>query len=203
MNNNKPENKKFWTIKKEIRILGIDDGPFTPHSNEKALIIGVMFRAGFWLDGVLSTNINVDGHDSTSQIIEMVNKSRHKSQLGVIMLDGLTVGGFNVINIREVFLKTGIPVIVIMRKYPNLEKIKKALKRFYDWKSRWNTIKDAGEIYQIEKHETIFMQIKGISREDAEEIVRLSTTRSAIPEPIRVAHIIASGVVNGESRGSA
>jgi endonuclease V-like protein UPF0215 family len=203
MNNLIPENKKFWTIKKEIRILGIDDGPFTPHSNEEVLIIGAIFRAGSWLDGVLSTKIKVDGEDSTNKIIEMVNKSRHKSQLGVIMLDGLTVGGFNVVNIREVFLKTGIPVMVIMRKFPDRKKIKMALKNFPDWKHRWDVIQEAGEIYPIENQETIFMQISGISQIDAEKIVRLSTTRSAIPEPIRIAHIIASGVVDGESRGSA
>jgi len=47
------------------------------------------------------------------------------------------------------------------------------------------------------------MQIYGIEREDAEDIVKLSTTRSAIPEPVRVAHIIAAGIVTGESKGSA
>jgi endonuclease V-like protein UPF0215 family len=203
MKNKTLENKKFWTIKKEIRILGIDDGPFKPHSKEQVLIVGAMFRAGAWLDGLLSTKIQVDGNDSTLKIIKMVNKSRHKSQLGVIMLDGLTFGGFNVVNVQEVFLKTGIPVMVIMRKYPSLEKIKKALKRFPDWELRWEAIQDAGEIFPIENKENIFMQIKGISRDDAEKIVKLSTTRSAIPEPIRAAHIIASGIVNGESRGSA
>ena len=47
------------------------------------------------------------------------------------------------------------------------------------------------------------MQICGIERIDAEKIVKLSTTRSAIPEPLRVAHIIAAGIVNGESKGRA
>ena len=47
------------------------------------------------------------------------------------------------------------------------------------------------------------MQINGIGREDAEQIVKLSTTRSSIPEPLRVAHIIAAGIMKGESKGSA
>jgi endonuclease V-like protein UPF0215 family len=34
--------KKFWKIKKEIRILGVDDGPFIPHGQEKVLIIGTI-----------------------------------------------------------------------------------------------------------------------------------------------------------------
>jgi uncharacterized protein len=196
-------NRKFRHIKKEIRILGIDDSPFHAHTTQPVMIIGTVFRAGKWLDGVLRTFIQGDGRDSTNKIINMINSTRHKDQLGVIMLDGITFGGFNVLNIRQIFQSTGIPVIVIMRKYPDFQKIEKALKRFPDWLDRWNDIKDAGEVYIIENKEDIYFQVNGIELADAEEIIKLSTTRSAIPEPIRVAHLIAAGVITGESRGSA
>jgi len=196
-------NKKFRYIKREIRILGIDDSPFPAHTTQPVMIIGTVFRAGKWLDGVLRTYIRGDGRDATSQIITMVNRSRHKGQLGVIMLDGITFGGFNVINIQKIFQSTGIPVIVIMRKFPNLLKIKNAIKHFPDWEERWIDVMDAGEVYKIENKEDIFIQISGIDLSDAQEIIKLSTTRSAIPEPVRVAHLIAAGVVTGESKGSA
>ncbi len=196
-------NKKFRNIKREIRILGVDDSPFPAHTTQLVMVIGTVFRAGEWLDGVLRTFIQGDGRDATTKIIEMVKNTRHKDQLGVIMLDGVTFGGFNVINIQEIFRATGIPVIVIMRKYPNFEKIKKALQRFDDWEERWKDITDAGKVYEIENDENIYIQINGIDLEDAKEIIRLSTTRSAIPEPVRVAHLIAAGVVTGESKGNA
>jgi len=56
------------------------------------------------------------------------------------MLDGITFGGFNLVNIRKIFESTGVPVIVIMRKLPNFERIKKALKRFDDWEKRWANV---------------------------------------------------------------
>jgi endonuclease V-like protein UPF0215 family len=196
-------NKIFRKIKPEIRILGIDDAPFPPHTKNKVMLIGTVFRGGTWLDGVLRTHITGDGEDSTEKIIQMVNKTRHKDQIGVIMLDGITFGGFNLANIKEIFDKTGIPVIVIMRKFPNFERIKKALMRFEDHEKRWNFILAAGTVFKIENKELIYIQIRGIDLEDAKEIVALSTTRSAIPEPIRVAHLIAAGVETGESRGSA
>lgn len=197
------DTKKFRIIKKEIRILGVDDSPFPSHTNEEVLLVGTVFRAGNWLDGVLSTYICGDGTDGTEKITEMVMNSRNLGQLGVIMLDGITFGGFNLVNIRKIFESTGVPVIVIMRKIPNFERIKKALKRFDDWEKRWANVLEAGKVYKVDNPEPIYMQIYGIEREDAEEIVRLSTTRSAIPEPLRVAHIIAAGVITGESRGSA
>jgi endonuclease V-like protein UPF0215 family len=197
------KNKKFRKIKQEIRILGIDDAPFPPHTKNKVMLIGTVFRGGTWLDGVLRTYISGDGDDSTEKIIKMVNSTRHKDQIGVIMLDGITFGGFNVANIMEIFDKTEIPVIVIMRKFPSFEKIKKALMRFEDFEKRWNFIQNAGIVYKIENEEPIYIQIQGIDLKDATEIVNLSTTRSAIPEPIRVAHLIAAGVETGESKGNA
>lgn len=195
--------RNFRIIKQEIRILGIDDSPFPSHTKDEVLLVGTVFRAGNWMDGVLSTHIDGDGVDATEKITEMVKKSRNLGQLGVIMLDGITFGGFNVVNIRRVYESTGIPVIVIMRKIPNFDRIEKALKRFDEWEDRWANIIEAGEVYKVENSEPVYMQIHGIDRKDADEIVRISATRSAIPEPIRVAHIIAAGIVKGESKGSA
>ncbi len=195
--------KKFRIIKQEIRILGIDDSPFPTHTKERVMIVGTVFRAGNWLDGVLSTYIHGDGVDATQKISEMIINSRNIGQLGVIMLDGITFGGFNLVNIRRLFELTDIPVIVIMRKLPDFDSIKNALKRFPDWKNRWANVLEAGEVHRVDSKEPIYMQTHGIEIEDAMEIVKLSTTRSAIPEPLRVAHIIAAGIVTGESHGSA
>ncbi len=197
------EKKKFRIIKQEIRILGVDDSPFPSHTTDEVMVVGTVFRAGTWLDGVLSTYIHGDGTDATEKIAEMVKNSRNLGQLGVIMLDGITFGGFNLVNIRQIFESTGIPVIVIMRKIPNFKRIKKALKRFDDWEDRWANVLEAGEVYTVDSPEPVYIQIHGIEREDAEDIVRLSTTRSSIPEPLRVAHIIAAGIITGESRGRA
>ena len=38
------------------------------------------------------------------------------------MLDGITYGGFNVVDIEELYRETGLPVIVIMRSCPDFEK---------------------------------------------------------------------------------
>lgn len=196
--------RNFRSIKQEIRILGVDDAPFTPHTSDPVMVVGTVFRAGKWFDGVLRTFVQVDGDDATEKIISMVNGSRQKEQLGIIMLDGVTFGGFNVANIPRICRKTGIPVIVVMRKQPNFERIKKALQHFKNWEDRWQSILEAGEIHRVDKEgEPVYIQICGMELEDAVEVVKLSSTRSAIPEPIRAAHLIAAGVTTGESRGSA
>jgi len=202
MNNLTP--KKFWRIKSEIRIIGIDDGPFEPRAKGKALLVGVIFRGGEWLDGVLRTYIEVDGTDATQRIGDMINKSRHKGQLRVIMVDGVTFAGFNVIDIQEIFRQTGLPVIVVSRKLPDFPKVKKALKNLPDWQERWRLLRAAGKIYPVRskpRAAPVCMQVAGIKRADAEQIVKLASTRSLVPEPLRVAHLIATGIARGESVG--
>jgi endonuclease V-like protein UPF0215 family len=76
-------------------------------------------------------------------------------------------------------------------------------KKFKDWKKRWAII-SKGELNRVEtSNNPIYVKCIGISFEEAKEIIKLSTIRGVIPEPIRVAHLIASGVTRGESYGKA
>jgi len=188
-------------MKKQIRILGIDDSPF--NFNQKfSTAIGVVMRGAGYLDGVLSRQITVDGIDSTFICIDMVNNSRFKDQLRAVMIDGIALGGFNVVNLKEIFKATGVPIITITRNEPNYENIKKALKHnFGDWENRFNIILD-GDLHKIKtSYKPIFIKYVGISYSKAKEIIKLSTIRGVIPEPIRIAHLIASGITKGESYG--
>jgi endonuclease V-like protein UPF0215 family len=198
------ENVKFYSVKDEVRILGVDDAPFNLHSDEKVMLVGTVFRGGCWLDGVLRTEVEVDGVDSTERIVEMVKKTRHKD-LRVIMLDGLGFGGFNLVDIEKLFKETKLPVIVVVRRMPDFRAIEKAVENLEHRDFYRKCMEKAGEPKKVETKpgKFIHIQYSGIVFADAAEIVRLSSTRSLIPEPIRVAHLIASGVVLGESRGGA
>jgi len=189
--------RRFRSIKPEIRVLGVDDGVFIPHSKGLVDVVGIVFRGGYWLDGVMRTEVEVDGLDATEKIASMVIESPHYKQLRIIMLSGITFAGFNVVDIKELYSKTGLPVIALTRDLPKMEEIRQALENLPEKERRWKAILNAGEIFEVqtrEGEEPIYMQIAGIEREDAEKIVKITSTRSNIPEPLRVAHIIASGL---------
>jgi endonuclease V-like protein UPF0215 family len=191
-------------LKPEIRILGFDDGAHTPRSKTMVPVVGVIFRGGNFLDGALKTEVMVDGTDATDNLVKLINSTRHKQQLKVIMLDGITLGGFNIVDINRLHKETGLPVIVINRRHPNLEEVKNALMNFSDFDQRWEIVCGAGKIKSHKlKDSTVFYQSVGLSDEDAVGIIDLSTTRSHIPEPLRVAHILATAFVKGESSGRA
>lgn len=189
--------QRFRVIKPEIRIVGVDDGVFSPHQKALALVVGIVFRGGYWLDGVMHTQIKVDGLDATQKIASMIANSSHHKQLRVIMLNGITFAGFNIVDIEQLNEETKLPVIAVTRDRPNLDEIHEALKNLSKSEKRWNLIQDAGEILEVatsDRREKIYMQSSGILEEDARKIVKLTSTRSSIPEALRVAHLIASGV---------
>jgi len=185
-------------IRKEIRILGIDDSPFQINSRN-VKIIATFFRGGAILDGILSTTVTKDGINSTKKIAEMINCSKFSSQIRAVLINGIAVAGFNVIDINKLHKLTKIPIIVVMRAYPDKEKMFRSLEKI-NQERKIGLIKDAGIIH---KHKRIHFQLVGTTINKAKEIIDLSTTNSDIPEPIRVAHIIASGIIKGESKGQA
>src|SRR3989338_306341 len=185
-------------IKKEIRIVGFDDCPFAFGQKETS-IIGAVFRGGDYLDGVISTKIKIDGLDSTEKIAKVINSSKHKDQLKIIMLDGITFGGFNVVDIQELYKLTGLPVVAVVDHEPNTTLIKKALSKFRDKEKRFDIIKKAGTIKRtvIENNRrkvAIYFQVAGTDRKAAEKIIKLAATRSIKPEPLRIAHLICNGL---------
>jgi uncharacterized protein len=184
-------------IKPEIRVLGVDDGKFVPHSKAQVLVVGVVFRAGYWLEGVMSTRVAVDGVDGTAKMVNMIKGSPHYKQLRVIMLNGITLGGFNVVDIKALNEQTGLPVIAVTSRKPNLAKVHSALKNLPHSEDRWHSVLNAGEILPVVTRgdkQSVYIEIAGVTKEVAVEVLRLTATRSKIPEPLRVAHLVASGI---------
>ena len=194
---------KMKYIKKEIRILGIDDSPFNKFKEKKVLVVGTIFRGGEYIDGLLSCYVDIDGGDATTKLIKMIRKTKHLGQLQCIMLDGIAFGGFNIIDIQQLSKKTKLPVIVIIRRRPNLHKIEEVLKKIRQ-QNKIKLLKKAGKVNRVKiKNRNIYFQNFGISVDLAEKIIKKTSTHSLIPEPIRAAHLIASGIKLGESRGRA
>ena|SRR3989441_3739384 len=190
-------------MKAKSRFLGIDDAPFR-FSDETVPVVGVVVQAPSYIEGVLTTLAEVDGHDATERIAAMVRRSRYLAGLAAILIDGTAVGGFNVIDIDAVQKGVDRPVVTVTRKKPNLGSIETALRRrFDDWRERLAIIRR----HEIEPmrtgHGTLWVTHAGAPRAEVQEALSLTTVRGILPEPLRVAHLIAAGIVRGESHGRA
>ncbi len=191
-------------MKKEIRIACFDDGPFEKNKSKYSHVIGVVIRGNDEIDGILHFKVKVDGLDATRKLIKVVKKSKFYDELKAIFLDGIAFGGFNVIDIEKVYRETSLPVVCLMRKKPNFKAIYKALKKLDNFEERLKMIKKAGKVRKMRyKNGEIFYQFIGEEENKVREMIKVSIRKGFVPEGLRIAHLIATAIKLGESRGRA
>jgi uncharacterized protein len=178
--------RKLWR-----HVVGVDDARFDPGRVGDVRLIGAVF-AGERLDGVLTTRVRRDGANSTQRVATMVSQSRFAPQLQVIMLQGIAFAGFNVVDIRALSERTGLPVLVVARKPPDLHAIRCALLTHVPGGARkWRLIERAGA---MEPLAGVWVQRAGLTSEAAARLLREHVRHGRLPEPVRTAHLIASGI---------
>jgi len=183
-------------IKKAATVIGFDDGFKNLHKDKFAFLIGVVYRLDHKVEGILSAKIKIDGFDSTQKIIKLVKNTKFLPQTKCIMLSGINFAGFNIVDIQKLSSKLKMPVIAVFKKRPNLDKYIAALQNLSSYKKRIRLIQKAGAIHSFNN---VFFQCAGIASKEAKTIIKRSQLNSSIPEPLRLAHLIASGVALGQS----
>lgn len=174
----------------DLRIVGVDDGAFRPHKQEHALLLGVLFQS-LRVRAVRTGCIEVDGRDSNAKIGALLKTVT----FDVAMLSGISFGGFNVVDISKLARVTRRPVIAVSGEKPCNAAVYRALrKHFRDWKERWAAVQNAGPLYSckpLRNEPELFFEVKGTSATHARSVIASTATISRLPEPIRVARILA------------
>lgn len=179
-------------------VVGFDDHPFPRHHRGDVGVVGAVF-SGARLEGVLSGRVRRDGANAARRLEEMVRGSRFAGHLQLVMLQGIALAGFNVVDVPRLHRRLGIPVLVVARRAPDLPAMRRALlARVPGGARKWALIERLGPMEPVAG---VWVQRAGLSPAEAEEVVRRTALHGRIPEPLRTAHLIAGGVATGESRG--
>ncbi len=188
-------------MKDQVRVLGIDDSPFA-FGDSSALVVGALVRVPGYLESVMRTEVAVDGTDSTRKVIELVSRSKYRDQVKLILIDGIALAGFNILDIQMIHSSLEIPVLTVTRDAPDFGKMRSALMRYFtDWKERYALL-TRNELKEIPTgHKPLFASGIGLEWPEFVSLVQKATVRGAVPEPLRMAHLIASAMIRGESYG--
>lgn len=180
-------------------VIGFDDAPFDRNGNRPVPVVGAVY-ARLRLDGVLIGQISRDGIDAAQVLSKMVRSSKFNDHAQLIMLQGIAMAGFNVVDAKMLHDQLGLPVLIISRHQPNMKAIQKALlTRIEGGRHKWALIERLGPMEPMGK---VFVQRVGLSVDQATDVVARFAVHSHIPEPIRTAHLIAGALVDGQSRGN-
>lgn len=190
-------------MKENRRILAIDDGPFK-FGDPTADIVGVLSRGPSYIEVIMKSYVEVDGRDSTEKIISMIKSSGYTEQVSLILLDGAAFGGFNVFDIFEINEKLDIPVMTVTRRSPDIERIKNALSaHFEDWSERLAII-TKGNIHELTVNGgKVYVKPAGLEISEGRAVLTRFTVQGLIPEPLRMAHMVAAVLKKNISSGKA
>lgn len=182
-------------MKDKVRHIAIASGP--KGKKKRTILVGIIFRDDY-VEGVLSTNIGVDGTDSTYRIIKMIEKSRFGDQIKILVFNGIALAGLNVIDPDLLERKLNAKVVVLSKRRQRPDQLVFALQRFSkktksDTRKRVEIVREYAAIKPI-KLDDVFVQSR-LERHYAARFAKRAF------ESLRMAHIVASGISTGESRG--
>ena len=186
--------------RRNIRVIGIDDAHYADKTRGGPVNLAGVICSCTRFEGMLWGEITKDGMDSTDKIGQLIIKSKFAAQLHVVLLDGITFGGCNVVDLPQLHRQLGLPIVAVMRRMPNMEKFQHVTKQFPDSEERWRRTLAAGQIHQMDNWT---FQCVGEEPETITKVLERLTDTGKVPEALRVAHLIGSAVMMGESTNRA
>jgi hypothetical protein len=174
-------------------VVGVEDGSFQKGLARNALLAAVLFR-GLEIENVKITEITVDGLDVTKKLAEILSEW----EFAAVLLAGISFAGFNIINPTTIHEKFKKPIIIITRTKPNNKAVHRALqKHFKDWRIRWKMFEKLGSFRKmtvLADEPPVYVETIGADAKWAYNLIHFLSVCCRVPEPIRVARLIARGL---------
>lgn len=168
--------------------------------------MGVVFSAPNYVEGIVRTSVTIDGTDATDRILSLVGDSPFLDGVRAVLLDGIAVGGFNLIDLDRLHERLRRPIVTVTRRSPDFSAIHAALRKYFprDAAARWRLVR-AHPLFRLATSEgnPLYLSAVGCTRAEAATIVRRTTVRGHVPEPLRLARLVARALVRtAPDRGS-
>jgi uncharacterized protein len=178
--------------KRHPRVVGVDDGPFQ-RGDRQAPVALVVCSLPDRVDGIVTTTVTVDGTDATERIARAIQTSGHLVGIRAVLLDGITFGGFNVVDLAGLSAELKRPVLAVTRRPPDFARIDAALREYFP--------RDRGRRHRLVHAKRLFrvpvaggwleVAVAGATRAEAGILVRRSVREGRWPEPLRLARLVA------------
>jgi uncharacterized protein len=179
--------------KKGLRGLAVAES--FKQGDKKSKLAGVVMRKDFVIDGFIFGQCTVGGDDATDSILEMYSRLE-RDDINFIMISGLIIAMYNIIDIVRIWKETGLPVIDVTYRESN--GIEDAIRRHFpnSYQLKVEQYLKLGKRYQMTLHtgHNIYLRTEGCSQKEAKKLLDELSLQGAIPEPLRVAQLLAKTI---------
>jgi endonuclease V-like protein UPF0215 family len=183
---------RFHNSKKGTRVLAIAES-FERHEKQSVLA-GIVMRRDLVVDGVIYGDTIVGGNDGTDKVVSMVD-SLGRNDINCVLLGGLIISLFNIINGRYIMETTGLPVIAISYKRSlGLEHSIYGINENQKIQDYLNV--EERKPLKLWTGKTIFVRHWGLPFSDASNLLNSLVLQGAKPEPLRLAALVARAYRN-------
>ena len=180
------------------RVLAVAES-FSP--GENSTLAGLVMRKDLRTDGFAVTRVAVGGMDATDGVIRLFHELDRRD-INVVMLSGAVIAWFNVIDPETVCKVTGLPVICVT--YEDSEGLAShIIHHFPGDAARLAAYERLGERTPVVLRNglTLFVRSWRMPVRDAATFCRQMTYDGRVPEPVRVARLIARGIMRSWNAG--
>jgi endonuclease V-like protein UPF0215 family len=178
-----------------LRAIGFDDAPFRRGRRGAVQVAGVIC-AGTRFEGLVWGHVRQDGWNATDVLVRLLAGGKFLPQLHLVLLDGLSFGGFNLVDLPALSDRLGRPCVAVMRRPPDLAAVERALRHLPRAERRLRLLERAGPVHL---RPPFVFQVRGAGPDEVAEALDRITDRGNVPEPLRLAHLIGAAVRLGES----
>jgi uncharacterized protein len=179
-------------------VLGIDDGPFDKRQKRPVRVVAVLMEGNDLVEGMALSEFPVDGADATGFLAEWIKGMRWEPALHAVVLGGITLAGLGLVNLEELACRIGVPVLAATRREPAKSRIGEALTAA-GMTDRLPIVHRSPSAIRVRPG--LYMAFAGTDRDHAVSLIEATLLKSRMPEPLRLAHLIASALERGQSRG--
>jgi len=176
--------------KKGLRGLGIAES--FREENKISTLAGVVMRRDFIIDGFVFGQTTIEGSDATASILQMYRKLQ-RDDISFLMISGLVISMYNIVNIKKIWNEIKIPVIGVT--YEDSKGIEAAIKYHFpdSYQSKIEEYHNLGERTKLSLHtgHDLFVRIEGCTIQETKNLLDAFTLQGSIPEPLRVAQMLA------------
>ena len=144
-----------------------------------------------------SRPVRVDGLDASSVIAGIIQELGPTGyRLKALLLDSITIAGFNVVSPSTIEKLAGLPTIIIYKYKPSLGRLLAPLREnFSDWELRARVIAVVDTAHEVETGRgKLYVISWGLGIGRARALIERLQFYSRVPEPLRMAHYLASSL---------
>jgi len=179
-------------------VLGVDDGPFDKGVSRTVPLVAVTMEGPDLVEAVSVTKFPVDGEGVTDFLADGIGNLRVRPAVQGVLFGGITIAGLAVIDVCALASRLGVPVVIVNRHEPRDQPLTEALQSA-GLEHRRAILARAPEARCVNGR--IYAAAAGGEAKAVAALVRATLGKSDLPEPLRLAHLIARAIVKGESRG--